>query len=272
MELAAAEPDSAAPPLLFYVYPGAVFLFFLATSLFSLCTLHNLKHERQLKPESATQKAVVVVLGFFVLTYVVQLCSIVALNSPDKQWPPAEHVVVGNLSCLLVFGIQLSWLSTATELLWYPYQGAWIIALAFEITFSSFAISQSNSQGLGPYHTVVLALTLLRCTILLVLVFWTTLRRCVQAVRRESGEECRPLLADGANANESGYGSTSDTEAASDEETEFYWERRKREAKETMEKRLREGGNWFAYAKGFMVSNNPASLICTAMITSKHGI
>ncbi|EFZ03221.2 ABC transporter [Metarhizium robertsii ARSEF 23] len=253
MELAASELDSAVPPLLYYAYPGAVFSFFLAASLFSVCTLHNLRHEWQLKAESSGQQYVVGALSIFNLTYLVQLICLVVFNGADEQWPPAEHSVVGNLSCLLVFGIQLSWLSTATDLVWYPYQGAWIIALAFETTLGAFGAVQSHTKTLSRHHTVELVLTILRCVLLLVLVFWAFFWRCVQAIHHRSDEEHQPLLADAANGTPSGYGSTSDTEAASDEEAEYNWERREREAKEIMEKRLKEGGNWFTYAKGFMV-------------------
>lgn len=260
MELAATELDTAVPPLLYYLYPGAVFLYFLAASLFSVCTLHNLKQETPSKPELSSIGAVVGVLSLFILTYVAQLVSLVALEGTDSQWPPAEHTVVGSLSCLLVFGIQLSWLSTAEDLVWYPYQGSWIIALAFEATLGAFAVVESRAHSLGRYDTAELALISLRCSILLALIFWTSMRRCVQAVHSWTDEEHQPLLSDATNTNESGYGSTSDTEAASDEETEYTWERRKREAKESMQKRLKEGGNWFAYAKGFMVCNNIESL------------
>lgn len=256
MELAASELDSAVPPLLYYAYPGAVFSFFLAASLFSVCTLHNLRHEWQLKAESSGQQYVVGALSVFNLTYLVQLICLVVFNGADEQWPPAEHSVVGNLSCLLVFGIQLSWLSTATDLVWYPYQGAWIIALAFETTLGAFGAVQSHTKTLSRHHTVELVLTILRCALLLVLVFWASFWRCVQAIHHRSDEEHQPLLADAANGTPSGYGSTSDTEAASDEEAEYNWERREREAKEIMEKRLKEGGNWFTYAKGFMVSES----------------
>jgi hypothetical protein len=254
MELAAAELDSAVPPLLYYCYPGAVFLYFLAACFVSVCTLHNVWSEKQLKREWNGHTIIVGVLSVFLFTYVVQLISLVAFKDVDKQWPPAEHTVVGSLSCLLVFGIQLSWLSTSTELVWYPYQGTWVIALAFEGTIGVFTVVQLYAQALNRYRTTELALTILRCAILLLLVFWTSIRRCLQAVHRGSDEESQPLLADGANVNESGYGSTSDTEAASDEEAEYNWERRRREAKESMTKRLKEGGNWFTYAKGFTVS------------------
>ncbi|KHN98632.1 heavy metal tolerance protein [Metarhizium album ARSEF 1941] len=255
MDLAASELGSAAPPLLHYIYPGVVLSYFLAASLFSVCILHNLRYEWLLKTESSGQSWIVGALSIFSLTYLVQLIVLVALKDPGDQWPPAEHSVVGNLSCLLVFAIQLSCLSTSTNLVSYPYQGAWIIASAFETTLGAFLVVQLRSRNLSRYHVAELALTILRCAVLFFLVFWTYFWRCIQAVRRRSDEECQPLLAGAGNgtASGSGYGSTSDTEAASDDEAEYCWERRKREARESMERRLQEGGNWFTYAKGFMI-------------------
>ncbi|OAA39116.1 heavy metal tolerance protein [Metarhizium rileyi] len=251
-ELAASELDSAPLPLLHYVYPGLVFLYFLSASLFSVCTLHHLRHEKQLKSESSGRSFAVGALSVFVLTYLVQLVSLVAFRGANQQWPPAEHVVVGNLSCLLVFGIQISWLSTVTHLVWYPYQGAWAIALVFETILGAFVV-KSHTHTSSRYLTTELVSTILRCAVLIALIFWAFFSRRIQGFELISDEEYQPLLADTVHGTASGYGSTCDTEAASDAEAEYSWERRKREAKETMEKRLKEGGNWFTYAKGFMI-------------------
>jgi hypothetical protein len=53
------------------------------------------------------------------------------------------------------------------------------------------------------------------------------------------------------------YGSTSDSSTDASQSppdgAESPWERREREASEQMEKRLREKGSWFTYAKGLLV-------------------
>lgn len=249
----AADSDSALP-LLYYAYPGTVFFCFLVASLFSVCTLQSLRHGKQSKSDLSGKTVAVGLLGIFVVTYVVQLVTLVATAISDRKWPPAEQIVVGNLSCLLVFGIQLSWLCGTVDIVWYPYQTAWALAFVFEVILGAYAIVHSRPQWLCRFKVAEVALILSRCIILLILTLLTSMQRCIRAISRSApGAEYEPLLANGASANESGYGSTSDTEAPSDEETEYNWERRQREAREAMEKRLREGGNWFAYAKGFMI-------------------
>lgn len=198
------------------------------------------------------RKAAIGLLAAFVLCYILQLGA-VAVTALNAKTPPLEHAVVGNLSCLLVFGIQLSWLSHSADLVWYPYQGAWIVALAFELVQCTFLITYSWSRQLGVNSIAGLALILSRCAILVVLLLLTSVRNRVQSLRRQSDQDREPLLSHGTSVNETSYGSTSNTETASNEEAEYNWERREREARENMEKRLKEGGNWFAYAKGFMI-------------------
>ncbi|KAG6025812.1 hypothetical protein E4U41_001451 [Claviceps citrina] len=240
------------PPVLYYVYPGAVFLCFLAASLFPVFTLQNIRCEKEPEPKPSGKKTAVGLLGIFVGTYIVQLVTLLATAVPDRQWPPPEHTVVGNLSCLLVFGIQLCWLSGTVDIVWYPYQATWALAFVFEAILGACFIVHSHSLWLRRYSVAELALVLFRCMLLLILTSLPYIQERIQSLgRRGSDVEHDPLLVNGVSANESGYGSTSDTAAASDEQPEFSWERRKREAREVMEKRLREGGNWFAYANGF---------------------
>ncbi|KAG5929673.1 hypothetical protein E4U42_005105 [Claviceps africana] len=249
----AVEPGSSAPLLLYYVYPGIVFLCFLISSFLSVFSLQNMRHEKQSKPDTSGKTAAVGLLGTFLVTYIVQLVTLVVTTTSEKQWPPAEHTVVGSLSCLLIFGIQLCWLFGTVDVVWYPYQAAWALAFVFEAVLGTCAIVRAQSLWLRRYGVVELALTLSRCMILLILTSLPYIQTCIGAIRRESDVEHQPLLADAVNVNESGYGSATENEAASDEQPEFSWERRKREAKEVMEKRLREGGNWFTYANGFML-------------------
>ncbi|KAG6011860.1 hypothetical protein E4U43_008069 [Claviceps pusilla] len=211
-------------------------------------------HEKKPNPNpSGSKTAAVGLLALFVVTYIVQLVTLVVATTAEKQWPPAEHTVVGNLSCLLVFGIQLCWLSGSVDIVWYPYQASWALAFVFEAILGTCVIVRAQSQWLHRYGAVELALILSRCMILLVLTFLSYIQQCIAAMRRASDVERQPLLANSGNAIESGYGSAADTEAPSEEEPEFNWERRKREARGLMEKRLREGGNWFTYANGFMI-------------------
>ncbi|KAJ4133861.1 hypothetical protein NW768_005450 [Fusarium equiseti] len=81
------------------------------------------------------------------------------------------------------------------------------------------------------------------------------------SVPTESDEEQEPLLPkvtitspSTPTSQESGYGSALQAQEEDEETPEYSWERREREAKEAMQKRLEEGGgNWFEYAKGFKI-------------------
>jgi hypothetical protein len=90
----------------------------------------------------------------------------------------------------------------------------------------------------------------------------------------KSDEERQPLLArtdaatrlgssDGSEHSAASYGSTlqdEDGEETQDEERqgeapEYPWEERERKAREQMEKKLLEEGNWLTYVKRFRVRN-----------------
>jgi hypothetical protein len=68
-------------------------------------------------------------------------------------------------------------------------------------------------------------------------------------------------------ANGNGYGATTDANAqesdtadnASDAGSEDSWLAEQRKAQEMIDKRLQQDGNWFKYAKGFIVSSNYGS-------------
>lgn len=249
-----ADSGSAMPLLFYYLYPGAVFFYFIAASLFSVLNLHHLRPGTHPKTQSRDRRAAAGLLGVFALTYVVQLVVSFSIASSDIRGPPAEHNVVGNLSCLLVVGIQLLGLSESSEIVWYPYQGTWVIALAFEAALSGCLIFESVSQALATYETTELILALLRCTILLALSMLSLLQRLIHRLKWKPDLEREPLLIDRANVTRGGYGSTPRNGDTADEELEYGWQRCEREGRNTMEARLKEDGNWFAYSKSFMVS------------------
>ncbi|KAM0343009.1 hypothetical protein ACHAPU_009039 [Fusarium lateritium] len=96
------------------------------------------------------------------------------------------------------------------------------------------------------------------------------------SAKTDSDEEREPLLPKATNTSpnsptsqESGYGSTLQAEEDDEETPEYNWERREREAKETMKKRLEEGGNWFEYAKGFKVWKSTSALTRKSPISTR---
>ncbi|KAM4067023.1 ABC transporter [Hirsutella rhossiliensis] len=202
----AAAPFSAVVPLLYYTYPAAVFLFFLGSSLASVCTLQRLKDDPGAPTQRPGRRSVLGILGTFVLTYLAQL------------------------------GTLLSWLSEPNRSIGYPLYGSWLLALAFEVAITTFAAVKVDSPWHARYEIAETSFAAARCVLLLLLgaASWRALsaRRAPAA----SDEEHQSLL-----PKSSGHAG------------EYNWERREREARQVMEKRLKEGGNWFQYSKGFMI-------------------
>ncbi|PHH59094.1 hypothetical protein CDD81_3805 [Ophiocordyceps australis] len=232
-------------PLLYYAYPATVFIYFLVASLVSACTLQRLKVDDPSASKPSHRRLVQFLLTVVLVSFIAQLVTLVTYAVIDKAWPPEDHIIVGLLSCLLIFGIQLSFAFDSSSTIAYPLHGSWFIALAFELTV---AILSAKPDPRG-YHLAQLCLIALRCLLLLVLVVWCWVGLWTSSATAASDEERQALLAKTAQ-NQNGAGTEYGTTANG---TEFNWERRHREAREAMEKRLKEGGNWFEYAKGFMI-------------------
>lgn len=242
-----------AEPLLYYLYPAVVFLYFLAASLVSACTLQRFKNDADARRRRPSRRYFQTVLALFLVTYLGQLVTLIVYALTDRRWPPADYQVVGILSCLLVFGIQLSCLSGAdNHRVSVAFHGSWLLALAFEALIAARIASVGIPVS---YHMAEAALAASRSVLMLLLgaPCWFALftRRSPPA----PDEERDPLLPKPLDAaNEAGYGAaSSESDQTSANAAEYNWERREREARQVMEKRLKEGGNWFEYSKGFMI-------------------
>lgn len=251
--------------VLFYVYPATVFFYFLFSSLIVTCTLQALKTSESSQTARPSRRAVTVILGFFLFTYLGQLAVIGARSVVEKQWPTEEHVVINTLSCILVFGLLVGRLYESEDIVWYPFRGSYTIALAYELLISILTAVRSSHFEVDKFGIASLILLGLRLSSLVILVSWTCMATWVGNETPVLDQESESLLPkvdgdgpgtkDGANnGTGTGYGSTTQSNQSSGNNTpEYNWERREREARESMEKRLKEGGNWFEYAKGFMV-------------------
>ncbi|OAQ69552.1 heavy metal tolerance protein [Purpureocillium lilacinum] len=256
------ETPWAALPVLYYTYPAVIFLYFLGSSLASACTLQRLKEDKDGKAERPCRPVVLCLLGAFVFTYVAQLAALITTSIRGQRWPPDDYLVVGTLSCLLIFGIQLTCLSDFNSPVGYPFQGSWLLALAFEAVIGGFVITTvcRPSHTANSYEVAELSLTAARIASLLALSIWPLVAHWASPSFRGTDEEHQSLLPKTAPTEQStgttaaaNYGATTSSDESSETTAEFRWERREREAREAMEKRLKEGGNWFEYAKGFMI-------------------
>lgn len=253
---------------LHYLYPAAVFLYYIIASIVSVCSLQGIKKADKTKTKRPGLLPVCCLYGLFLVTYLVQLVAVGILSIRSREWPTQDHIIIGHLSCILVFGIQLSQLLDAENLTSYPFVGSWALSLAFEIALVALSASPAMFKTLRIYGIIDLVMISVRCITLILLIglFTLSFETMDKAATDEERQSLLPktTATSGTSAGESqngeaaGYGSTTQaeqtTEESAEETPEYNWERREREAKEAMQKRLEEGGNWFEYAKGFKVS------------------
>jgi hypothetical protein len=256
-------PSEATIVALHYLYPTTIFVYFVVTSLAAVFTLQDLGTSKGTRAKLPGRWTTIGLLAVFVSAHLAQLIVTVVKAAAGTGRPPRDDLVVGQLSCILVFGLQLSRLYDSPQPLWYPYVGSWAMALPFEVVDGASTWLSSSRTASVEFLLVNVILVLLRCVLLAVLLGLF----CFRCIRRTSlilDEEEQSLLSNtkppGNNESVSqrqngysSYGSTSNSGDDSDDRPETSWDRRRRKAREAMEKRLEAGGNWLNYAKDFMV-------------------
>ena len=240
--------------VLSYLYPITVLVYYMLTSIVAVVSLHTLRASEKPQRDSPGRRVVYVFLFLYIAACLAQLGVITVECIMQRQWPASEDTLIRPLSCVLVFALQLSQLYADETVVWYPFSGSWALGICFEIAITTPTII-GNYDTFGEHvHIVEVGLSVLRCCSLLFLLSWHVLGNWVFPTEVGTDEERQGLLKQDANGNKSSYGSTSNAQNA-----EFNWERRDRQAREVMEARLRENGNWFQYAKGFKVSPCPTT-------------
>ncbi|KAM3482645.1 hypothetical protein MY8738_003887 [Beauveria namnaoensis] len=223
-----------------YLYPTTVFLFSSIASVIATCTLQDQKDDD--KPLRPSKRFVVVSYGLFLATYAVQVALLCIHAILMHAWTVEEHVIIGRLSCFLVFGIQLSRILDSNRPSPIPLWGSVALALAFEVVITiSSTLSTPNLAGVFALALSDFFLSIFRCTLLAALASVAVLGWWAAPNPNPEAESLLPK-----DDPPTGYGTQTETEA------EYSWERRQREAREVMEKRLKQNGNWFQYVKGFM--------------------
>ncbi|KAK6865677.1 vacuolar ABC heavy metal transporter [Apiospora arundinis] len=256
-----------------YIYPTAVFAYFVITSAVAACTLQTTSDSP--KTQHKRPRSIAGLLLLFNFLYLVQLVAEVAESMIQQEWP-VQDVIVGLLSCMLVFGIQQTTLGSggAAGIVWYPFYGSWLIALAVEPIIATFSILSSiqkpDQSTVYLWVNVAIAAARYLVLALTVIVYFVWRARPEQT---SEGDESDPLLpktssrsGEGNYSGDSGYGTNSEgnTDATNTQTTntettnspsdgESPWERQEREAREKVEKRLKSEGSWVAYAKGFLL-------------------
>jgi hypothetical protein len=202
-----------------------------------------------------------------VATFVAQLSAVVADSIRQKQWLGPEDLVVQLLACTMIFSLHIGSLSQEEYPVWYPYYGSWIMALVFDLALVALAIAFPDGRLRSPYALVGIVSMALRSAVFIGLAgLYLFQRDSAGQPSKSEDEESQPLLQDANGRADStehenqngGYGCMT-TEAAKKAKKaktaadENPYERRQREARENIEKRLKEDGNWFTYIKRFTV-------------------
>ncbi len=275
---------------LHYAYPTAIFAYYMATSTVAVCTLQTRSSE-QAHPR---RRAITWILMFVILSYFAQLAALGVQGAVRHIFPVAnQDVVIGLMSCALVFGVVFAGLSDAANPVWYPYVGTLGIALVVEPVIGILTVmDRPPASSLG--FVDIFDISTAAARYLAVILAFAFYFEGSYSSRQEKGtdSERQSLLKTNGHAShdsdsedqsdttrQNGYGttsdastdgsqSTSDTDASTDsnqssdtDEDDNPYERRQRKASEQMEKRLKEKGNWVTYAKSFLVSQLPVACV-----------
>lgn len=233
---------------LYYVYPAFVSIYYFICYAIATCTLRTTPS----KDQHPRRTLITSLMAITVLTYAFQVLLI--LISPV---PAREDAIVGLLSCVLVFGLELAVLHDSETPLWHPYIGSFAIGLVFDPFLEAISL---HLHAHGParsfrFTEISLVATRLSCIILILTVYFTGHKRSAQELGSDS--ERQSLLRKGGSEDTlvTEYGTTDaaedDSTKASNKAPECQWERRQRIAKEQRDKRLKETGSWWTYAMGF---------------------
>ena len=243
--------------LLSYLYPITVLITYFCCSLAAIVTLQTARAAEKARHEHPCRRATIGALGLYLCSYVAQVVVVGVYAAIHREWPVTEYTIIRPFSCILVFGIQLSQLLNTAHPVWYPFCSSWAQAVLFELAITTLTLVQRDVSHMEYVQWAEFAFAGVRCVSLIGTMSWLLVQRQKYHNQSKSDEERQSLLKDddangvAQNANKPGYGATENGSATV---PEFNWERRDREGREAMETRLREGGNWFQYAKGFMVS------------------
>ncbi|EPE24943.1 P-loop containing nucleoside triphosphate hydrolase [Glarea lozoyensis ATCC 20868] len=257
--MAATTPTSVwiAIATLHYAYPALTFFYFLFALTITVCMLQTQSLRVQ---DAQVRRDVMLGLIFAVAgTYLIESVAVlVEVLFDSNEWYPTQDHVVYLISSLIAFGIQAVALTDAKFPVWYPYYGTWFIGICVEITL----LALSNVYY-PPNSTFSYAILLIQCLrivtfIILVLLFFV-LRNDTKEYDNADAEQqslLRNKLAGKPGSSEDsskGYGTSGTTTAISKASSQDSWVIKQAKAQELVQKRLKQDGNWFTYAKGFAV-------------------
>ncbi|TLD11895.1 hypothetical protein PspLS_11231 [Pyricularia sp. CBS 133598] len=261
---------------LHYAYPAAVFIYYIASSAVTICTLQS-SVDRARHMYLGTLASLMVA---FIFTFAVELGLLLTVSLLEgclAQIRP--DIVIGLLSPILIFGVLVADLFGTEAPVWRTYIGPFVLAALVEpllVTLNQAAESPSGWRW--PEYMALGAVAVREVLAVSILVLYTSGRPRAEETSSPDDTERQPLLqktdntvihgsagrygstqiddSNGATQSDEqqiGDSSTVKAKAKSKDKAESPYERRRREARERMEKRLRQEGNWFLYMKSFTV-------------------
>ena len=255
---------------LHYGYPTAVFVYYIISTTLAVCTLQT----KSAQENHGRRRFILWLLVFTILTYVVQLIELGIRSFLQHGLPAEQDVIIGLLSCVLVFGVQFAGLVHSKAPVWYPFIGSFLMALLFEPLIAALAFLARPSSTLN--YADIISISIIAARYLAITLAVAAHIQATYSSRGEKGTDAErqgllkasnrssttEVNADQDDENSTtGYGSTTTTptnesSTPSNDRVESPYERRQRQAAELMEKRLKEKGNWFTYIKSFMVCSS----------------
>ncbi|KAM7196125.1 hypothetical protein V8F20_007160 [Naviculisporaceae sp. PSN 640] len=262
---------SSALEVLRYAYPITIFVYYIVCTVASIVTLQTMSP----KDTNIRRRLIMYLMLFTIFAYLAQVFALVFDSLVRQKMPADQDSVVGLLSCILVFGMELALLSDTPKPVWYPLTGSFALAVVFETVIGALSFTTREQERFFTTAEFV-EVSLLATRLLAFLVAFSSTIENFGSWRREKATDAerQSLLKpddseEQANGEgEDGYGTTSDSSSTSSQATavsnsqpqaaakpkfESFWQKADRIAAERKEKALKENGSWFAYVKRFMI-------------------
>ncbi|TVY34653.1 Heavy metal tolerance protein [Lachnellula subtilissima] len=258
-----------------YAYPAFVIFYFIVALTITVCTLQTQALRIR---DSAVRRDIMLTLIFAVTgSYLLECIILLVRGLATSEWSTGQDRVVYLISSAIAFGIQALALTDSKFPVWYPYYVTWFVGVAAEIGLLIFqSLTHSPVSAFDYVAIVVQALRI--CTFVLLPASYFGFRNDKKQYENSDAERqslLRKKLApkkpsdsenSTLNGNESsndsahapGYGTIDTTTENSDSDSdvdpdEDRYLKSERAARKLIQKRLKQDGNWFTYAKGFTI-------------------
>ncbi|MCJ1399436.1 hypothetical protein MMC11_002638 [Xylographa trunciseda] len=199
------------------------------------------------------------------VTYICEAGVIMSQLSSGENWLATTDSNIYVLATLLIWFVFTASLLGSDTGLWSPYYGSWLLTLMSEMLALGLGLSIFRPSSGVEY--VQLGLEALRLFLLASLPVVTFVFLNTRTTDRGSDEESSPLLGHSQGVSEESrgsagtYGSTvtrttagnTSTSAEQIEDITQQEMKKEHDDRERLTKRLKETGNWWAYAKGYSI-------------------